>query len=288
MGTEVRVLVAAGHDASPVEALFREWDRTLTRFDPSSELCRVNASAGDWTPASELLVAAVEAALAAARDTEGVFDPTLLPQLEAAGYDGDFDALPAERARIAGRPVGPGGGWRAVEVDTAGRRVRLPAGGALDLGGIAKGMAVDAAGALLAEAGVPWFGIDAGGDLRVWGRPPGLESWPVLVETGGLPAGLSGGALATSSTTGRRWRVAGVEQHHLIDPATGRPSTSGVVSATVAAGTCAEAEVAVKAALLLGLAVGAAWLDRRQLSGVLALGDGSLARVRWPELGGAA
>jgi thiamine biosynthesis lipoprotein len=183
--------------------------------------------------------------------------------------------------------------------------VRLPAGSAFDLGGIAKGMAVDAAVAGLTVAGCAIGAVDAGGDLAVVGLPAGEPGWPVLIELpedgpkrarpeggrpesgrpeggrpeGGRPEGgrvvrLDGGALATSGTSRRHWSMGGHEVHHLIDPRTGRAAESGLWSATAVADTCQAAEVAATTAFLLGPIEGAHWLDERDFDGLLVLPDG--------------
>src|SRR5581483_8068359 len=174
MGTDVLVLAPAGRAvraARLVEELFEEWEAALSRFRPESELSRLNASAGLEVRVGPIVLAAVEAALDAARATAGLFDPTLLPDLVRVGYDRSFDEM-GEPDSPAARPRG-GGDWREIHVDRGRRTVRLPAGCGLDLGGVAKGMAVDAAIELLTATGLESALVDAGGDLRVHGLPPG-------------------------------------------------------------------------------------------------------------------
>jgi thiamine biosynthesis lipoprotein len=142
----------------------------------------------------------------------------------------------------------------------------------LDLNGVVKGRTVDDALALL---GSGW--VSAGGDIAT--------SVPLDV---GLPGGdsvhLTGGGLATSSVARRAWVRGGVVQHHLIDPASGRPATGPWRDVTVAAGSCLAADVAAKAALLHGDA-GPAWLDARGLAGRFVGHDGNLVlSQRWREL----
>ena len=285
MGTEITVLAPSAeveHGARAVSSLFQEWDQCLSRFKPESELSCLNRGAGGWVTVSPLLMSVLEESLRAAQGSGGIFDPTILNALIDAGYDRTFKELKPQPARLGrGRPAGA---WRKIEVEAD--RVRLPAGAGLDFGGIAKGMAVDAAHDLLLGRGLPGFAIDAGGDLRIHGAPPGVPTWRVAVETaaGDLTVSLEQGALATSSVLGRRWLSGGREAHHLIDPRTGEPSSSGVVSATAAASTCAEAEVAAKVALLLGSGAGPLYLRSRHLDGLLSLADRSLLRIgNWPE-----
>ena len=142
--------------------------------------------------------------------------------------------------------------------------IRLPRGCALDLGGIAKGMAVDAAVAELAERGVAAAVVEAGGDIAVTGLPPGAGAWPVVVEVrrGVREVAIASGALATSGISRRRWLRGGVEQHHLLDPRDGAPARNDLWSVTAAAATCAQAEVAAKVAFVLGREAGTRFLLR--------------------------
>jgi thiamine biosynthesis lipoprotein len=288
MGTTVTVIVPQAHQAAAgeVERLFAHWEATFSRFRPDSELSRLNRSAGQAVRVSRLLFDVVASAVSAAAATDGLFDPTILPRLEELGYDRSFETLPPDR------PAGPTsdrgsilGGWTRIVLDERGRRIRLAPGTALDLGGIAKGMAVDAAITTLAAAGIAPAAVEAGGDLAVHGLPPDRSAWPIAVETpwgDDVAIALAGGAIATSSVGRRRWRVGGVVRHHLIDPRTGQPAWSGLWSVTVAASTCRGAEVAAKAALLLGPEAGAAFMEERGLSALFITQAGELQRVgRW-------
>jgi thiamine biosynthesis lipoprotein len=283
MGTDVVVLcerVPGERNAvHAVRRMFDEWDATLSRFRPDSELSRLNAAAGRAVVVEPLLFDAVGAALDAAAATDGLFDPTVHDRLVDLGYDRTFADLAPVRDEPSLRAWEPGR-WRDIRTDRRTRTVHLPAGVALDLGGIAKGMAVDAAAELLTDRGIVPSAVDAGGDLAVRGLP-GSSGWTVAVD---LPAGsidvvVPRGALATSTTLRRRWRHGDRWQHHLIDPRTGLPSTSDVVSATVAATTCRRAEVAAKTALILGWEAGSRFLERLGMDGLLALTDGATRRV---------
>ena len=123
--------------------------------------------------------------------------------------------------------------------------------------------------------------VNAGGDLAVHGQPPNASGWEIAID-GSVPSQVSlrSGALATSSVERRRWQVDGQPRHHLLDPRTGMPATTGLRSASVAAATCQQAEVAAKAALLLGPAAGSDFLLRRNLSGLLVTDDGDGAPDR--------
>jgi thiamine biosynthesis lipoprotein len=267
--------------AATVEHVFRREDLRFSRFRPDSELSRVNAAAGRWVEVSRPFAVLTERSLRAATETDGLFDPTVLPALAAAGYDRDWadveargaevdEELAAIRRDFAALMVTHStacGAWRDIELD--GVNLRIPEGSALDFGGIAKGWTVDRAVAKLPN--LRWAIVNAGGDLRMVGTPPraglsvGIED-PTDASVEALRLGLSAGALATTSVTVRAW---GPGQHHVIDPRTSLPATTDVVQATVWAETCADAEVWSKAALLRGPLI----LDRVSASLVLASGE---------------
>jgi thiamine biosynthesis lipoprotein len=259
MGTFVTLIADGRSDAGAfdraarkVELVFAEEDLRFSRFRGDSELTKVNSRAGRRTRVSSEFATLLSYALDAAVHSDGLFDPTVLPSLIAAGYDRDFDELIAG-ARDALHPSEPCGRWPEIELD--GDLVLLPRGVGLDFGGIAKGWTVDLAAHAAVGQGLRWAIVNAGGDLRIAGLPPasGLE---IGIDDPELPGEeltrvrVQRGALATSSVTARAW---GPGRHHLIDPRTGKPSDTGVLQATVWAETCAEAEVRSKWALLTGI-----------------------------------
>jgi thiamine biosynthesis lipoprotein len=296
MGTTVTVLLPARDRALGLEivrGLFAEWEEALSRFRQESELSRLNARAGQPTTVSPLLYSVLATALEAAHATSGLYDPTLLGQLVRLGYDRSFDALPAElpaelppeRPEPHSRPAAPGGGWRAIHLSAARREVTLPPGVGLDFGGIAKGMAVDAASSALRDRGIEAALVNAGGDLAVLGQPADQGEWPVLVSGRARTwvVGLTSGALATSGVARRHWLQGGQQRHHLLDPRTGLPAETGLWSVSVTAARCQQAEVAAKVAFVLGPVAGAAFLVEHGLSGLFARADGGWRTVgAWP------
>ncbi len=290
MGTTVTVLAAAehgSHASEVVRALFDEWERTLSRFLPESELSRLNARAGTAVEVSPLLWDVLTTALQAARATDGRYDPTLQRQMLWIGYDRTFADID-KAGRGTTRPVGQartGGDWRLIQLDQAHRRVTLLEGAGLDFGGIAKGMAVDAALGQLHALNLTPALVNAGGDLAVMGQPPGQPDWPIAVpgrdRHWAIP--LRNGAIATSTVTRRNWRQGDTARHHLIDPTTGEPARSDILSATVVAPYCRQAEVGAKAALLLGAEAGVRFLETHGLAGLLIPTTGDyLTAGPWP------
>jgi thiamine biosynthesis lipoprotein len=275
-----RVTLAATGDAplDTVRARLEQWHHRLTRFDPASELCLLNAHPAETVRVSAIMVCFVAAAIDAAHRTDGLVDPTLIPEIEAAGYAAHFEGeslgpVPAGSARPA-RPH-PDRRWLDVSADPATRTVTRPPGVMLDSGGVAKGVFADLAAGLLVDAGS--YAIDCCGDVRIGGRDR-LDR-PVLVDDPfgrGEPLhefALAAGGVATSGTGRRSWiGPDGLPAHHLLDPSSGRPAHTGVVQATALAPTAADAEVRAKAALLSGDGGARQWL---RYGGVLVFDDGS-------------
>jgi thiamine biosynthesis lipoprotein len=249
MGCVVVVSGASSSERNSIKRLFAERDRIFSRFLPGSELSRVNAAAGRPLRVSQTFADMLSLAIDAMHETDRLVAPTLGRELEAAGYDRDFSTLeddPAPPVQV---------GVQEGTVFLLGRWVFVPERVRLDLNGVVKGRTVDDALALMRGDGF----VSAGGDLAA--RGPTVAALPA-----GGAVRLVRGALATSGTDRRRWLRGGDLQHHLIDPRTGRPSESPWEQVTVCGLTCVGADIAAKAAFLLG-AHGPAWLDARGLPG---------------------
>ena len=287
MGTTVSLLLPRAYLHIGVETtrqLFAQWEQVLSRFLPESELSQLNQRAGTTVKVSDLLFRVLQTALAAAQETDGLFDPTLLTQLMQIGYDRTFEEVPSAAPATDKAPL-PGGAWRDIQLNYRKKSVTLPAGIGVEVGGIAKGMAVDAALTQLRLLGIQAALVNAGGDLAVMGLPPGYESWPLAVpgkdESWVVP--LRTGALATSGVARRHWKQGEVIRHHLIDPRSGDSAQSGLWSVTVAADTCQQAEVGAKVAFLLGKEQGRAFLEQHGLAGLLVQQDGHwTTTATWP------
>ncbi len=294
MGTMVSLLLPtprAAAGTAAVRALFAGWEETLSRFRPDSELSYLNRRAGETVAVGALLFDVIATALAAAWASGGLYDPTLLRQIEGLGYDRSFESLPSHTTPAVTGTLRAGGGWRGVYLEPASRRVTLPAGVGLDLGGIAKGMAVDAALARLDALGAAPAMVNAGGDLAVRGLPPDGDAWMVAIpcpdagDSHVFP--LHHGAVATSAVARRHWRQGDEARHHLLDPRTGLPAVNGLWSVTVVAARCTQAEAAAKVVFVLGPDAGARFLDRQGLAGLFIGEDGRRRRAgSWPALMG--
>lgn len=287
MATEVTITVAprAGSRIDPATdrvlqaalAVFHEVEANCTRFNSSSPLMRANASPRRWHQVPDVLYRALLEARSAHQRTSGLFDPRVLTDLVALGYDRTLaftagDVVTPRTPPLEGRPRGT---WRPrFRHDT--REVLLEEG--VDLGGIGKGLAVRWSSQRLAVV-TSNFLVEAGGDCYCAGSAPDGEGWRVGVEDpfgGDEPLAvlaLVNRAVTTSSVRLRQWRCGDEKVHHLIDPSTGRPGGQGLVSVTVVGKDPAAAEVNSKVLFLAGRSriaasarqrgVAALWVDEQ-------------------------
>ena len=257
MGTGARLVLHAAGGSDVAGALARAEDAAraiesrFSRFIETSELSRLNASNGSWFDASPELRAVLALALDLHRETDGLFDPAILPALERAGYDTSFEHL-APQAELTAEPPRR---EEHFDVEIAGDRVRLAPGLRIDLGGIVKGWTADRLADELARHGAAL--VDLGGDCALRGEPP-EGRWVVAVERpdrSGEPLAslaLRSGGVATSGTNRRRWRTGDRWAHHLIDPRTGAPAETDLAQVTALHPSAARAEVWAKTALVAG------------------------------------
>ena len=278
MGADVHVQVFGGRPrlvddlGDELEALEQCW----SRFRISSDLNRLNDSAGTRVRVPPLLATALHRARLAWDLTDGRFDPTVHDTLCAAGYRDSFPAVPITRGDLAA--CRPAAGMADVTVDLERCEVERPEKLRFDLGGIGKGLAADLLATRLVERGAVGACVGMGGDLRVAGAPP-PGGWIVPVEdprsaphdrpgAAWFEVVLSEGAIVTSTTLFRAWTTESGEQaHHLIDPTSGRPAVTGVDAVIVVAAEAWWAEVLAKSTLLAGVHDGRRLLERHGVTG---------------------
>jgi thiamine biosynthesis lipoprotein len=275
MGSDAHVIVEGGCEQLADEARRRLFDleQRWSRFLPNSEVNLLNDHAGQTVVVSAETALLVERAIEAWRITGGAFDPTVLGDVIRAGYDRTFEELgpnPVASELVIG----------CTDIEINGRDIRLPAGTGFDSGGIGKGLAADLVAVEVMAAGADGVCINLGGDLRVLGMSAD-GNWTVAVEHPSFDepiarVGLEHGAVATSTTLKRRWLVGHEERHHLIDPQTGRPSTTDLTLATVIAGEAWIAEVMAKAVLLRGSVRAFDLLDAEQTAALVVNDEGAV------------
>jgi len=295
MATEITVRLAGTVDVvdeaergATVEramTIFTDVERSCSRFDPSSPLTAANVRPHQWHRVPPTCLDAVVEAWRAYELSDGRFDPRVLTDLVALGYDRSWpftEDAPDVRASAPRRRISRPR-WRPRFRPARGE---LCLGGLpIDLGGIGKGLAVRWAASELRRTAAD-FVVNAGGDCYCAGRAPDAEPWSVGVEdpSGGpdpvVVMALSDHACATSSTRVRRWSAGGVPVHHLIDPRSGLPGGPGLVAVTVVAPDPALAEVWSKVLFLAGSAGVADEADRRSLAACWIAPDGRVEMSR--------
>lgn len=263
MNSEI-VLAAEGaarviaHGMQQARAFIEGEEARFTRFSETSELSRLNRSAGTWFEASTEMFDVLRQACLYAEETSGLFDPSVLNALEFAGYDRSMDEIRVQGARLvrsASLPVRSD--FRAIEWDATACAIRLPRDMRIDLGGIAKGWIAEQAAHVLARC-ADACAVNAGGDLFTVGLPSGETTWEIGLEDPResdqtiAVLNVAPGAVATSSIAKRRWQQGDQVQHHLIDPRRAVPAETDWLSVTVIAPHATTAEVYAKALLIGG------------------------------------
>jgi thiamine biosynthesis lipoprotein len=237
-------------------AEFRRIDALMSIHRADSELTQVNARAS-LAPVvvSSELFRVIAKALEIAEKTEGSFDITIRPLADLWGFTWKEYRLPTD-AQLRG--VLPRVNFRLVELNGEKRTVHFRVEGvSLDLGGIAKGHAVDCAIEKLRSLGFTSAMVKAGGDLRVIGVPPGKTNWIVQLEDLAkegrrVKIPLRDSALSTSGNYENYFEIDGVRYSHILNPRTGRP-VQGVAACTVIAPTCIESDALATACFVYGV-----------------------------------
>jgi thiamine biosynthesis lipoprotein len=260
---------------------FEEWEQTLSRFRPDSELSRFNQTFDQPIEVSETFWEVFQAAQWADQFTNGLVTPTVLDAMLEAGYDRPFDDLPRDQFDSSMRELLKIHPLSVVVADEATHSITLPRSVRLDFGGVAKGWAAHEAVKRLKVFG-PTL-VNAGGDIAISGPMAKRQPWLVGVKNPFEPGTdievlyLKRGGVATSGKDRRHWSQNGLFRHHIINPLTGQPAETDVLTATVVAPTVMEAEAAAKAALILGREKGLEWIESDPaLAGLFILESGAV------------
>jgi len=264
MGTLVTIQVLRSGSEDAIERAFGwfyEIEERCTRFDERSELMQLSAQAGVAVAVSAILFEAVRFALSVAEVSGGAFDPTVGHRLAARGFNREHRTGQVVRSGIA---PDDDVSYRDVQLDAERRTITLKRPLTLDLGAVAKGLAVDTAARELE----PFrdFAIDAGGDLYMGGLDPQGAPWLVGIRHPRLDRQLidsvrvSNKAVCTSGDYERG--------PHIVDPRDTR-GPSAVASATVIAPGAMLADALATAAFVLGPEDGIKFLTRMGVEGLI-------------------
>jgi FAD:protein FMN transferase len=264
MSTSI-LLASEGPDAQQSFAQVRSFidacERRFTRFSTTSELVRMNQSAGDWFRASPEMFSLLQTAVDCYLATDGLFDPTVLPDLEPVGTIFSLDEMRAPGINFLPTPHLYNGKARLafdkLEFRPENLTIRLPLGMRIDLGGIAKGWIADQAAHRL-EKFTSTCAVNAGGDLFLVGIPDRKPGWEIVLEDPRNPnldlITLTAGpcAVSTASVARRMWLQNDHPSQYLIDPRSGEPAETHWLSVTVFGPTGAIADAFAKAILIGG------------------------------------
>ena len=286
MGCRMLAMLESAQPEAPdalaqVPNWFEDWEQALSRFRVDSELNHLTGSAGWPVPVSQTLWDVFQTALLAEQESDGLVRATVLKAMLEAGYDRSFDELPRERVEASFSSWNKVTSLYEVETSTAERSICLPADVGLDFGGVAKGWAASQAAQRLSEFGPAL--VSAGGDIAVSSALPDGSLWPVTIDDPFRPGDiittlrLNSGGVATSGRDYRRWKQGGRWNHHIIDPRTGQPALTDLMTATVIAPTVMQAEMAAKAVVILGSQWGLKWIETQpDFSALLVLETGEI------------
>ena len=264
MGTLVTIHAVRPDTESAIERAFGWFDeieQRCTRFDERSELMQLTARSGEPVAVSAVLFEAVRFARMVAEESGGAFDPTIGHHMQARGYNREHRS--GEIVRTSVTPAADVS-YRDVELDPERRTITLRRPLLLDLGGVAKGLAIDAAVRELEPFSD--FSIDAGGDLYLGGRNPNGEPWSVGIRHPRRDRQLidvllvSNRAVCTSGDYER--------PDHIVDPRAGETAAT-VASATVVAPNAMLADALATAAFVMGPAAGLELLRRMGVEGLI-------------------
>ena len=264
LGSTVILTQVSSQPAAAADQVFERltdyigaFEQQFSRFRPDSELTRFNRRAGQRTPVTPAFRQLLLSCKAMGEATGGLYNPFILPALQQAGYVGSWPTpaqTPApdyrERGIVPVTALEIGADWAQV-----------PVGSALDFGGIGKGYLLDRLGELLAAERVAHYWLSLGGDILCAGTDLDDQPWRVgiesavtagdavgeLVHRGPLPLGI-----ATSGITKRRGVTNGIAWHHIIDPRTGMPAATTLLTATVTAPRAVDADIYAKCIIIAG------------------------------------
>jgi len=262
-----------------VPSLFANWEQTLSRFRPDSELNQLNDQPGKLINVSQVLWDVMQTAKLAWQKSDGLINPAVLPMLETAGYTETFESI---AGGVGASPITTQqyiSSFKRIDFNENTHALRIPPGMRLDLGGVAKGWAAHQTMLQLRDLG-PVL-VDSGGDIAISAPLANGEAWEVGVNNP-FDRGhnfeklfIQEGGIATSGRDHRRWQQGADQRHHVIDPRTGRPAETDLLSVTVIAEDVMNAEMAAKKMLILGSEKGLAWLDDLEnASGLAVLENG--------------
>lgn len=254
MGTDLAVLIIvnneeevnkASTDIAVAKGFYTHYEKIFSRFDRESELCRINASLGQYLSASEAMRQVAASAIAYHERYSGLYDPRIITALEAAGYARDFQKkdftpLPQTSSFDPSIPL-------TEDILISGEQILFKK--RMDFSGIVKGYVTDRVAEFLSSQGWKNFLVDSGGDIFAAGKPHDASAWNITVEgvdDASLTLALSDIAVATSGVSRRQWTRGENRYHHLVHPRHPDRFLFDITTVSVIAPTTESADVLAK------------------------------------------
>lgn len=277
LGTEVEFYLQSDTkrdfeaDLTELEKIVTDFEASFSRFILTSELSLFNQSTGSFWSSAEFIDILIEA-----RNfyhlTKGIFNPSILPDLERVGYDKSFNLLDVDSAKVVVPQEYRNNNFDLINIDTESNLVTKPADLKIDLGGIGKGYVVDVLVKNIIDKGYKNFWISAGGDMYLSGVNEKKEFYKVGVQN---PLKLDKDiasilviddklAVATSGVAKRQWKRKGKIYNHVIDPRTGTSVSNDVLAVTVISDKAIKSDVFAKTILILGKEEGVKFINNQK------------------------
>ena len=290
MGTIVEIKIKGSFKKPELRSIMRDTRAymeslsiLLNSYDPRSEVSRINnATEGEKVKVSPLTYDILKDSIEMSRLTEGSFDITVLPLVSLWGFFKKGRKIPPSSSEI--EKVIPEIGYYYLKIFPSYEVMKQKEGVKITLSGIAKGYIVDKAIDFLKRERIESALVNAGGDLRVFGK-----RWRIGVANPRNPEKVVGiinlreGAVTTSGDYRKYWIYKGKRYSHIIDPLTGYPSSSGVISATVISPNCWRAD-ALATALVVRGEEGFSWLGKKESALLIKEKEGKIQLIYSPRM----
>lgn len=271
LGTINSIKIYDSSDEAALEtvvARINDIERHMSAFLPDSDIAEINRSAGTgYVSIHEDTYRLLERGLSFSKLSQGAFDITIRPLVELWGIGKKLNYIPGEEeVKKTLKLVS----YKDLLLDRRKFRAKLKIPGqAIDLGGIAKGYAADEAKRILKENNIKNALINLGGNVLTMGQRPDCEPWQIGIQNPIAPTGNSLGRLTitdktivTSGSNERFFIKDGIRYHHLLDPRTGKPVQSSLLSVTVVTDCSTDADALTTALFVLGMEAGIPLLNK--------------------------
>ncbi|MDD3487060.1 MAG: FAD:protein FMN transferase [Candidatus Moranbacteria bacterium] len=276
LGTEILIQIAvnasekekAGKDIEKAKEIYRQKEKIFSRFDPESEMSRLNQNLGVWQNASPDILYLSQRILEYGKISGGLYDPRIVEILEKIGYDKDFRSLDFANKK-SGADFDPINSDLAEDLKIDGGKIFF--GRRMDFSGVAKGYITDCATKFLKESGWENFLADSGGDMYAAGKNAEGEDWKIEVEGADpekLMLEISERGVATSGISRKKWEIAGKKYHHLVNPKNPNEYSYELRTVSVISENVENADGRAKTLVLMGKEKGFDFAEQNKIAAV--------------------